>query len=67
MLAKNQKMKKILLIFGVLSLLIFIRPVLGFNKDVSPTDVGTTIAIQDEAAGQEDGVYTNAFHGIQQF
>ena len=59
-------MKKILIIFGVLSLLIFIRPVLGFNSDTNPKENISTIATE-QIESQEDGVYTNAFHGIQQF
>lgn len=59
-------MKKILLIFGVLSLLFFIRPVLGFSSDANPKDNTTDLAVE-QADNQEEGVYTNAFHGIQQF
>ncbi len=59
-------MKKILIIFGVLSLLIFIRPVLGFNSDTNPKENISTIATE-QIESQEDGVYTNAFHGIKQF
>ncbi|MGB5435652.1 MAG: sodium ion-translocating decarboxylase subunit beta [Maribacter sp.] len=59
-------MKKILLIFGVLSLLIFIKPVLGFGREANPKDEMTTVATQ-QTADQEEGVMTNAFHGMQQF
>ncbi|MBT8299874.1 MAG: sodium ion-translocating decarboxylase subunit beta [Maribacter sp.] len=59
-------MKKILLIFGVLSLLIFIRPVLGFNSDTESKDNVTTV-VAEQVDNQEDAIYKNAFHGIQQF
>ncbi|MBT8297659.1 MAG: sodium ion-translocating decarboxylase subunit beta [Maribacter sp.] len=59
-------MKKILLIFGVLSLLIFIRPVLGFNSDTESKDNVTSVAAE-QVDNQEDAIYKNAFHGIQQF
>ena len=59
-------MKKLLIIFGVLSLLIFIRPVLGFNSD-SNTNENITLDNTEQVDTQEEGMYTNAFHGIQQF
>jgi oxaloacetate decarboxylase beta subunit len=59
-------MKKILIIFGVLSLLIFIRPVLGFNSDSNPKDNIASLSTE-QVDSQEDGIYKNAFHGIQQF
>ena len=59
-------MKKILVIFGVLSLLIFIRPVLGFNSDSNPKDNIASLSTE-QVDSQEDGIYKNAFHGIQQF
>ena len=59
-------MKKIILIFGVLSLLIFIRPLLGFNSDAKP-DKDITLVTTQEETNQEEGVMTNAFHGIQEF
>ena len=59
-------MKKILIIFGVLSLLIFIRPVLGFTSDSNPKDNIVSVSTE-QVDSQEDGIYKNAFHGIQQF
>ncbi|WP_223198041.1 sodium ion-translocating decarboxylase subunit beta [Maribacter arenosus] len=59
-------MKKIIIIFGVLSLLIFIRPLLGFNSDAKP-DKDITLVTTQEETNQEEGVMTNAFHGIQEF
>ena len=59
-------MKKILIIFGVLSLLIFIRPVLGFNSDSNPKDNIASLSTE-QVDSQEDDIYKNAIHGIQQF
>ena len=59
-------MKKIVLIFGVLSLLIFIRPVLGFNSNTNPKESVSTVTT-DQVGNQEEGVFGNALHGIQQF
>ncbi|MDE3743588.1 sodium ion-translocating decarboxylase subunit beta [Maribacter polysaccharolyticus] len=60
-------MKKILLIFGVLSLLIFLRPVLGFSGDVTPKDEIATVDEQQPTTDQGEGVFENATHGMQQF
>jgi len=59
-------MKKVLLIFGVLSLLIFIRPALGLNKDASPNNTITSVQA-DQVNQVEEGVYDGAFKGIKQF
>ncbi|EAR01030.1 sodium ion-translocating decarboxylase subunit beta [Maribacter sp. HTCC2170] len=58
-------MKKLLLIFGILSLLVFIRPVLGFNKDTDKKESITLV--ENQVDSQEEGIYTDAFQGIQQF
>jgi len=60
-------MKRIILIFGVLSLLIFIRPVLGFNKDTSVKN--TNALVSEEQVGQMEGesVFQDALKGIKQF
>lgn len=58
-------MKKILLIFGVLSLLIFIRPALGLNTTPINSDSSTTV-VQNEEVKQE-GFLTEGFKGINQF
>ncbi|HSQ47006.1 MAG TPA: sodium ion-translocating decarboxylase subunit beta [Lutibacter sp.] len=57
-------MKKILIIFGVLSLLIFIRPVLGLNS-VQTTADSTTIVQTEEATN--DRFIDEALGGIKQF
>ena len=60
-------MKRIVLIFGVLSLLIFIRPVLGFNKDTSVKN--TNALVSEEQVDQLEGesVFQDALKGIKQF
>ncbi len=60
-------MKKVILIFGVLSLLIFIRPVLGFNKTVEPSNTASLITEDQTDDLQEEGVYNDALRGIKQF
>jgi len=59
-----KKMKKILIIFGVLSLLIFIRPALGLNS-VQTTTESTTIVQTEEATS--DRFIDEALGGIKQF
>ena len=46
--------------------MIFIRPLLGFNSDAKP-DKDITLVTTQEETNQEEGVMTNAFHGIQEF
>lgn len=58
-------MKKLLLIFGVLSLLIFIRPALGFNTTPTNSESSTTIAQNDEV--KQGSFLVEGFKGIKQF
>ena len=58
-------MKKIILIFGVLSLLVFIRPVLGFNTNSAKTEV-SAMSYDDDITVAE-GFISEAFNGIKQF
>ncbi|WP_218753068.1 sodium ion-translocating decarboxylase subunit beta [Polaribacter sp. R2A056_3_33] len=63
-------MKKVILIFCVLSLLIFIRPILGLSADASPDSItDTTVATtQVDKAHQKDvGVFEGGFEGIKKF
>lgn len=60
-------MKKIILIFGILSLLIFIRPVLGFNTSAANSSVATEVYEGDNTVLEEDGFISEALNGIQQF
>lgn len=58
-------MKKILLIFGVLSLLIFIRPALGLNTAQTNPVSSTTI---EQTAQETNGSFIdNAIGGVKQF
>ena len=58
-------MKKILLIFGVLSLLIFIRPVLGLNT--AQTNQVSTTTVEQTDQNTEASFIVNAIDGIKQF
>ncbi|WP_218730365.1 sodium ion-translocating decarboxylase subunit beta [Polaribacter sp. HaHaR_3_91] len=63
-------MKKVILIFCVLSLLIFIRPVLGLSADASPDSITdtTVVTTQVDKAPQKDvGVFEGGFEGIKKF
>ncbi|WP_373943169.1 sodium ion-translocating decarboxylase subunit beta [Polaribacter sejongensis] len=62
-------MKKVILIFCVLSLLIFIRPVLGFSTNSNPDAVNSTTVTttQVDIAPQHEGVFEGAFRGIKKF
>ncbi|SDR93622.1 oxaloacetate decarboxylase, beta subunit [Polaribacter sp. KT25b] len=58
-------MKKLLLIFGVLSLLIFMRPVFGLNTASANTATISSIVQTEEVEGE--GFVHEAFNGIKQF
>lgn len=58
-------MKKVILIFGILSLLLFIKPLLGFSSNVTTTTVAITVS-QVETSG-ETNFLTEAFDGIKEF
>ncbi|MFZ3273769.1 MAG: sodium ion-translocating decarboxylase subunit beta [Lutibacter sp.] len=58
-------MKKILLIFGVLSLLIFIRPALGLNA--AQTNPVSTTNIEQTARETNGSFIDNAIGGVKQF
>lgn len=60
-------MKKTLLIFGVLSLLIFIRPALGLNSDTSPKNTISSISIEQVDQSQEYSFLDEAVKGVKQF
>lgn len=61
---KNRKMKKVLIIFGVLSLLIFIRPVLGLN---TAKNTSTTQSVEQIDTAENESFFDKAFGGINQF
>ncbi|WP_445731192.1 sodium ion-translocating decarboxylase subunit beta [Mariniflexile sp.] len=59
-------MKKVILIFGILSLLVFIRPVLGLNASTTNTTVTTTTLNRAEDT-EEKSFVAEAVDGIKQF
>ncbi|WP_308990944.1 sodium ion-translocating decarboxylase subunit beta [Mariniflexile litorale] len=59
-------MKKVILIFGVLSLLVFIRPVLGLNAHAATTNL-TTATVNQSEENSEKSFVSEAFDGIKQF
>ena len=61
---KLKKMKKLILIFGVLSLLVFARPVLGLNAQ---SDKTTTKAVEQVEETSTESFVSEAVNGIKQF
>ncbi|WP_053991199.1 sodium ion-translocating decarboxylase subunit beta [Mangrovimonas sp. TPBH4] len=57
-------MKKLALIFGVISILLFIKPVLGLTTSATNT---TTTEISTTTTTSEENFITEAFDGIKQF
>jgi len=60
-------MKKVLLIFAVLSLLIFIRPALGLNSNTNVTGNLQADAIELVDDSEQESLLNNAFNGIKTF
>tara|TARA_R110001583_G_scaffold83631_3_gene220696 strand:- start:3072 stop:4397 length:1326 start_codon:yes stop_codon:yes gene_type:complete len=60
-------MKKVLLIFGVLSLLIFIRPALGLATETISKSAVSTVSADQVDQPQQESVYEGAFKGIAKF
>lgn len=58
-------MKKVILIFGVLSLLVFIRPVLGFNTNT--TNSTTTLLVAQSEDTTSESFIQEALSGIEHF
>ncbi|MFD0989981.1 sodium ion-translocating decarboxylase subunit beta [Mariniflexile jejuense] len=59
-------MKKVILIFGILSLLVFIRPVLGLNASNNQVTTTTTVAQTDNDTSSESFI-AEAVDGIKRF
>jgi oxaloacetate decarboxylase beta subunit len=59
-------MKKLLIIFSVISLLLLLRPVLGLGN-ASANNTSTNSTEQIENVENDDEIYGNAFEGIKQF
>lgn len=64
-MTKQKTMKKVILIFGILSLLIFIKPLLGFSSNTTNTRVSTSVS-QTENISEKTFV-AEALDGIKQF
>ena len=62
-----KKMKKLLLIFAVLSFLIFIRPALGLNSNANATSNFQSDAIEQVDDSEQKNLLNNAFNGIKTF
>ncbi|NQV77000.1 MAG: sodium ion-translocating decarboxylase subunit beta [Lutibacter sp.] len=60
-------MKKILLIFSVLSLLIFIRPALGLNSNSNTNSISSSVLVNQENQANETDTLDEAFEGIKHF
>ena len=62
-----KKMKKVFLIFAVLSFLIFIRPALGLNSNTNATSNLQSDAIEQVDDSEQKNLLNNAFKGIKTF
>ncbi|MFK8038587.1 MAG: sodium ion-translocating decarboxylase subunit beta [Crocinitomicaceae bacterium] len=60
-------MKKVLVIFAVLSFLIFIRPALGLNSNTNATSNLQSDAIEQVDDSEQKNLLNNAFKGIKTF
>ncbi|PKQ43663.1 sodium ion-translocating decarboxylase subunit beta [Confluentibacter flavum] len=58
-------MKKVILIFGILSLLIFIKPVLGFSSNTTNTSVSASVSQVENTV--EETFVDGALDGIKEF
>jgi len=59
-------MKKLIIIFSVLSVLIFIRPVLGLGANIKTVD-NTTVSTNQVDISEDENVFEGAFKGIEKF
>ncbi|WP_372756095.1 sodium ion-translocating decarboxylase subunit beta [Mariniflexile sp.] len=59
-------MKRVILIFGVLSLLVFIRPVLGLNTNTNNA-ISTTADVQADEDTNNESFISEALDGINRF
>src|SRR5690606_31668289 len=64
-MTKQKTMKKVIFIFGVLSLLIFIKPLLGFSSNQERPLVSASVSQVDNSADKT--FVAEAFDGIKQF
>ncbi|NRR92954.1 sodium ion-translocating decarboxylase subunit beta [Winogradskyella undariae] len=59
-------MKKLIIIFSVLSVLIFIKPVLGLGANINSVDNATVSTAQVDIS-EDENVFEGAFKGIEKF
>lgn len=60
-------MKKVFLIFCVLSLLIFIRPALGLSTNSNSSNINSNVGTEQIEKNVEEHSYDGAFKGLKQF
>ncbi|WP_298503086.1 sodium ion-translocating decarboxylase subunit beta [uncultured Maribacter sp.] len=59
-------MKKLIILFSVLSVLLFVRPLL-FSTTISPDFNNTSVTVTNTPKADEEAFYSDAFKGINQF
>ncbi len=60
-------MKKLFLIFGVISLLFVIKPMLGLDKKADVLKTENSVTIEHVDTTEEEGVLKGSFDGLKQF
>jgi len=60
-------MKKLFIIFGIISFLFIIKPVLGLNKSSDSLISNSSASIEQVDNSEGEGVYDGAFDGLKQF
>ncbi|MEX1382457.1 sodium ion-translocating decarboxylase subunit beta [Lutibacter sp.] len=60
-------MKKVIVIFCVLSLLIFIRPALGLGTNTNSNNINSSVTTEQVDTIEETNSYNGAFEGLKQF
>jgi len=60
-------MKKVIVMFCVLSLLIFIRPALGLGTNTNSNNINSSITTEQVDTIEETNSYSGAFEGLKQF
>ena len=58
-------MKKLIIIFSAISLLVFIRPVLGLGANITTTN--STVSIEQVDVTEEESIIDEALDGIKKF
>ncbi|MDH3321570.1 MAG: sodium ion-translocating decarboxylase subunit beta [Flavobacteriaceae bacterium] len=60
-------MKKLLIIFGILSFLVLIRPTLGLGMNTDAPNKEETVKIEQQNDHETSDAYSGAFDGLKQF